>query len=48
MASEGEAVRQFMETTGVEEKVAKFFVERSRFPPVSPVQCSASAVLCPA
>jgi len=28
MASHGEAVQQFMETTGADEKVAKFFVER--------------------
>jgi hypothetical protein len=46
------AVRQFMETTSAEEKVAMFFVERSRMrylapAPRLPVQCGASAVLCP-
>jgi hypothetical protein len=47
------AVRQFMETTSAEEKVAMFFVDRSRMRYLAPararrpVQCGASAVLCP-
>ena len=46
------AVRQFMETTSAEEKVAMFFVERSRMRYLAPAHSSpfhfgASAVLCP-
>ena len=46
------AVRHFMETTSAEEKVAMFFVERSRMRYLAPAHSSpfhfgASAVLCP-